>query len=711
MRFKVGKWTLDERQFCLLHGDRRVELTPTACRLLQLFISQSDKVVSITTIKEQVWNTEFTTDNLVYQTIRNLRLALEDTDEQAYIKTIPRFGYQLVAPIKQLPGTPDIPLGSRNSSLRFMATLFVAILAVLCAYLVWSYLSRSPADSNQQLIKIFHFDTGTKENGVHSDRIVQQIAKTLQVKDVVSISAVNLFAQLNQHGNGAKLVLRSIPEKNQMLTLVFVGSPARLSYIDLRSVSEFKESKTLSELASQLQQPVLSRGNSGIATLATSSQVLRALVSLSNSAKLAQARTSLQAEIDTQSLNEHQKRAKKAFVDNLLAFYRQEPLSDEHLLPGINFLLSRYHQSNYALLTASLYLAERGAPQIAFELIENLEQDLFITFIQGLMHLELDEAQRALKHFERVFNLAPEFEDNTFFYFMELIESGRNNELPTHRQMLLSSQYQSTASHYILLNYYIMQGQFEDAFSLLPDMKAALSCNDDLAGSLALLNTALGNIAQSEQWLLILSKINHRDWRIPWVVFSNYAFKHQLPAYPRWYSSYRTEVLGNDSLYEPLFLNVLAHFAAGDINSAQQNFALMQAASSAFSKNDTLDIASAVTHAQLEFENTQERIEFLTQFETVAQTLTEDETALPSLISALYFTLYNDFSRAEQALINSCTRSPAMCTSWHFLPSLKPIANTTKLKQAGLQAHSQLEFARQPLTALNKQLLPLCNKP
>ncbi len=102
MQFKVGKWVLNEKRFSILEGENEIELSPTAFKLLQLLVLKSDEVVSISEIKKQVWNTEYTTDNLVYQTVRNLRLALEGGEEQAYIKTVPRFGYQLIAQVSHL---------------------------------------------------------------------------------------------------------------------------------------------------------------------------------------------------------------------------------------------------------------------------------------------------------------------------------------------------------------------------------------------------------------------------------------------------------------------------------------------------------------------------------------------------------------------------------------------------------------------------------
>lgn len=705
LHFKVGKWVLDDRQYKITCDDRSVELTPTSFRLLKLLISNPAKVISITTIKEQVWKTEFTTDNLVYQTIRNLRLALEDSDEQVYIKTIPRFGYQLVAPIEQLSDESEPVATSFNTAYL----LIIAVIPLILGVLLWWNLSKSASDDIQPTdMQLLVIKDGIKH--ANQSNVVEHFEQLLEVEKAKTINEINLFEQLNQQQASTKIVIKFIPENNHVLSMVFVGTPAHLSYVDLKHVNKLDNNEAFTSLFGEIKQSALTRGNSGIATLAASNNELKALVSVSNSASFKEVKSALLLEVESNSLNEDQKRAKYAFIDTLLSFYRLEDHGDEKLLSGINYLVSRYHQSNYALIAAALFIADRGSPNVAFQLVENLEQDLFLTFVQGLLHLEIDESDRALKHFERVFSLAPEFEDNTFFYFLELFESDLSEELSKHSKRLLNSDYFSTSSHFIIFNHYVKHGQFDKAISFLVGLSGKLSCNDDLAGSLALLNASLGNIQDSEQWLQPLNRINHRDWRIPWVVFSNYLFEQKLGEYPMWYTRYQKEVLGSDSLYEPLFLNTLTHYVLGNLESANYTYGLTQHATSAFSRPGTIEIANAVAHTWFDQENPAERVSYLSQFETLARTIKYDETALPNLISALYFTSYDDIKQAENAIINGCKKSPAICTVWRSIPLLKQVVNTAKVNKEVILAGKKMEnLQTQQLKALNKTLLPICS--
>ncbi|WP_462154243.1 winged helix-turn-helix domain-containing protein [Pseudoalteromonas piscicida] len=725
MQFKVGKWVLNEKRFSILDGENEIELSPTAFKLLQLLVLKSDEVVSISEIKKQVWDTEYTTDNLVYQTVRNLRLALEGGEEQAYIKTVPRFGYQLIAQVSHLAhgssqnkspsaAPHDIETTPHNkvSISKLVLTLIITSLIAICTYL-WVHFKQTyiPVSSQEGATNVPYLVV--IDSGTHNKRklavLHNKLASALNISDVISAQNNTFLETVNDLGSQPKLVIKYLPEKDAVLALVMMGLPSRLIHIEYQPLIKFDTHKVLSNIASQFTTPMLRQGNSGLAELVRGSNELKALAALSGSGSenIKNAIVKLRLEIDTSSLNEQQTRAKHAFINALLAFYRVEFIENDKLQAGVNYLLARYHQSNYSLIAAALYLANNDNGHIAFQLLEKLEQDHFLTFIQGLLHIELDENDRALKHFEKVYKHEPEFEDNTYFYFLELLYSPRNEELRQYQTTLQSQPYLSTSIDFVFANWFIKRGDFEDVFTLLSERQAAMSCNDDFTGTLALLNVVLGNFEESEYWA---SQLPERDWRLPWLAFSKHAYEKNLTAYTQWYQSYAPDILGGDSLFEALFLNVTAYLALDEKQQAMPFYPQMRKSLSRFSQKALLDVANVVTRVQVESLAIDEKVRLLSQFENAALAMPSDEIALTDLVLASFFVLYGDMSRAEQAMIQGCNKSPATCLSWGAFPLLSRVANTNNVVQAKSQARARMVELQPRINLLNKQLRGVCEK-
>jgi TolB-like protein len=99
-----------------------------------------DQVVSIEDILNAVWPDTFTSDHAVHSAISTLRQTFHDSAKQAtYIATVPKRGYQLVAPVHNLaitsdpekPIAPTISNYYRWSVLIVSALFIVAILATV----------------------------------------------------------------------------------------------------------------------------------------------------------------------------------------------------------------------------------------------------------------------------------------------------------------------------------------------------------------------------------------------------------------------------------------------------------------------------------------------------------------------------------------------------------------------------------------------------
>lgn len=106
--FCFGKFILDLRRGCLRAGDREVELRPKSFEVLRYLVENAGRLVPKGEIIEAVWPNVTVTDESLTRCVSDIRLALEDAD-QNLIRTVTRRGYVFEAPISI--GSPPQPSG------------------------------------------------------------------------------------------------------------------------------------------------------------------------------------------------------------------------------------------------------------------------------------------------------------------------------------------------------------------------------------------------------------------------------------------------------------------------------------------------------------------------------------------------------------------------------------------------------------------------
>lgn len=96
---EIGDISLDKDKMIVKKKGKEIQLTSTEYRILQLLISNPNKVFTKKHIFELIWDEPyFQEDNAIMVHISNLRDKIEDNPrEPVYIKTIRRLGYRLEA--------------------------------------------------------------------------------------------------------------------------------------------------------------------------------------------------------------------------------------------------------------------------------------------------------------------------------------------------------------------------------------------------------------------------------------------------------------------------------------------------------------------------------------------------------------------------------------------------------------------------------------
>jgi DNA-binding winged helix-turn-helix (wHTH) protein len=112
--FRVGDWLVEPDLDRISRGEERRMLRPRVTELLVALTDRAGELAPKRDLVDAVWRTEFVTDNALTHLVAELRTALgDDAADPAYVETIPRRGYRLVAPVVPGPSPPGAATASR----------------------------------------------------------------------------------------------------------------------------------------------------------------------------------------------------------------------------------------------------------------------------------------------------------------------------------------------------------------------------------------------------------------------------------------------------------------------------------------------------------------------------------------------------------------------------------------------------------------------
>jgi transcriptional activator of cad operon len=106
---RVGAWRVNPASGQISREGETVRVEARTMRLLLCLADRAGEVVSIDDLLEQVWAGVIVTPDSVYQAITSLRRLLgDDPKRPAYIATVPRLGYRMVAMVSPWVEPPMI---------------------------------------------------------------------------------------------------------------------------------------------------------------------------------------------------------------------------------------------------------------------------------------------------------------------------------------------------------------------------------------------------------------------------------------------------------------------------------------------------------------------------------------------------------------------------------------------------------------------------
>ncbi len=172
--FRVGDWQVQPDIGTITRGEEQAQLEPKVMEVLVYLARHANDLLPKEKIIRAVWPDTFVTDEVLTNAISELRKAFgDDAKNPTYIRTLPRRGYRLIAPVTGLAGTASEADAANEPAPRpvwrhpFILGIAGVLLTVIVALMIWPPSSEAPAEEPIDSIAILPFrnDTGDPEAG------------------------------------------------------------------------------------------------------------------------------------------------------------------------------------------------------------------------------------------------------------------------------------------------------------------------------------------------------------------------------------------------------------------------------------------------------------------------------------------------------------------------------------------------------------------
>jgi len=187
-RFRFGLFEFDGRAFELRREGVLVHLQSQPAQVLACLIARANQVVSRDDLRKAVWGdgTFVDFDGGLNFCISQIRSALQDNSAQPlYIRTVPKSGYQFIAPVQRISDQPPEALpagGARRETSAARGTTLMLAAAALAVVAFFGYRFRSvQSASRAPILAVLRFDNETGDPGVtkFSDALTDNVVERL----------------------------------------------------------------------------------------------------------------------------------------------------------------------------------------------------------------------------------------------------------------------------------------------------------------------------------------------------------------------------------------------------------------------------------------------------------------------------------------------------------------------------------------------------
>lgn len=127
----IGEWTVYPGRHCLIRSGCQVHVVPKVMQVLLHLAERPGEVVTREDLLAALWSDTTVNDEVVTRAISTLRQAFDDDFRHpAYVETLPKVGYRLIAQVRPLTLSPATPQATPKQPARHRRTWKVGALVV-----------------------------------------------------------------------------------------------------------------------------------------------------------------------------------------------------------------------------------------------------------------------------------------------------------------------------------------------------------------------------------------------------------------------------------------------------------------------------------------------------------------------------------------------------------------------------------------------------
>jgi len=187
-RFRFGLFRFDAATRELRREDTLVHLQAQPAQVLACLIELAGEVVSREDLRAAVWGggTFVDFDRGLNFCMTQIRSALgDDSVEPTYIRTIPKRGYQFIAPIEQIPEPaaeePKAVARTSRVNLRASLVVFAVVVCAVLAFAAKSWLRSGQRSQGPPVVAVLRFDNQTTnaDMTLFSDALTDNVVEQL----------------------------------------------------------------------------------------------------------------------------------------------------------------------------------------------------------------------------------------------------------------------------------------------------------------------------------------------------------------------------------------------------------------------------------------------------------------------------------------------------------------------------------------------------
>ena len=209
--FVVDDWKVSPAEGTCLRGDEIVRLEPKVMEVLTYLVSRQGDVVSREELERDVWRGALVGYDAVTATVIKLRKALQDNARQPrIIVTVPKRGYQLIAPVTEITKNNIDTTSSQQSPVtqsmtpasptRFLPMAIIGIIAA--AFLLFTFMQIAERSNKTMpsivILPIENIDTSELYD-VFVDGITEDIITDLsRMSNLMVFASATTFKYRNQ---------------------------------------------------------------------------------------------------------------------------------------------------------------------------------------------------------------------------------------------------------------------------------------------------------------------------------------------------------------------------------------------------------------------------------------------------------------------------------------------------------------------------------